>query len=39
MWTNTLCWNNHSYKGNMELIRRGAQPIDENWDFQIKLRN
>ncbi len=38
MWTNTLCWNNHSYKGNMELIRRGAQPIDENWDFSNKTK-
>ena len=31
----TFCWNNTGYKGNMELISRGAIPIDENWDAEI----
>lgn len=31
-WAHTLCWKNESDKGNMELIARGAIPIDENFD-------
>lgn len=27
-----FCWSNESHKGNMELIRMGAIPIDESWD-------
>ena len=30
-----LCWNNPEYKGNQELIRLGAVPIDENWDGDV----
>ncbi|MBR3056232.1 DNA-processing protein DprA [Candidatus Saccharibacteria bacterium] len=25
------CWNNEKYPENLELIRMGARPIDENW--------
>ena len=28
---NTFCWNNLDYEGNVELIKRGAIPIDESW--------
>ena len=28
---NTFCWNNPEYEGNIELIKRGAIPIDETW--------
>ena len=28
----TFCWNNPEYKGNLELINRGAIPIDEQWE-------
>ena len=34
-WSLTYCVNNEKYKGNMELIKRGAIPIDENWDVDI----
>ena len=27
----TFCWNNPDYDGNIELIKRGAIPIDESW--------
>ncbi len=27
-----FCWDNPSYKGNQELIRLGAIPIDEDWN-------
>lgn len=30
-----ICWNNPDYKGNQELIRRGAIPIDEDWDCDM----
>lgn len=28
----TFCWNNEKYKGNTELIKLGATPIDEGFD-------
>lgn len=28
----TFCWNNCNYKGNMELIKLGAIPIDDNFN-------
>ncbi len=31
-WCSELCWNNKDYKGNQELISRGAIPIDDDWD-------
>jgi len=31
----TFCWNNTEYKGNVELIKRGAIPIDETWDGDV----
>ena len=31
-----LCWNNSGYKGNTELIKMGAIPIDESWDGNIQ---
>lgn len=30
-----FCWENNSYKGNMELIKNGAIAIDENWDGNV----
>lgn len=30
-----FCWNNTEYKGNQELIRLGAMPIDENWNGDV----
>ena len=27
----TLVWNNLEYKGNIELINKGATPVDESW--------
>lgn len=35
-FTNTLCWNNSNYKGNIELIKMGASPIDENWNLKLE---
>ena len=35
-WCPTLCWNNTRYPGNKALIQKGALPIDENWDGNIK---
>ena len=29
------CWNNPEYKGNIELIKRGAIPIDESWTGDV----
>lgn len=37
-FTQTLCWNNPSYKGNIELIEKGATPIDVNWNFTFQQR-
>lgn len=31
-FSHTFCWNNSSYRGNMELIKLGAIPIDEAFD-------
>lgn len=31
----TFCWNNAEYKGNIELIKLGAVPIDETWDGDV----
>lgn len=30
-----FCWNNIEYKGNQELIKLGAVPIDENWNGDV----
>lgn len=30
-WCTTYCWDNKEYKGNQNLILKGAKPIDENW--------
>lgn len=30
--SHTYCWDNGAYKGNMELIKRGAIPIDVSFD-------
>ena len=34
-WCRTLVWNNPEHRGNMELISRGATPIDEFWSFEL----
>ena len=34
-WSLTFCWNNANYKGNLELINRGAIPVDETWDGDV----
>lgn len=34
-WCKLFCWNNLNYRGNQELIKRGAIPIDDNWDGDI----
>lgn len=31
-WAHTLCWKNDNYKGNIELIARGAIPIGDDFD-------
>jgi predicted Rossmann fold nucleotide-binding protein DprA/Smf involved in DNA uptake len=31
----TFCWNNPEHEGNIELIRRGAIPIDESWGADL----
>lgn len=36
-WVSEFCWNNLLYKGNIELIKRGAIPIDENWDVNLEV--
>ena len=33
-WCPTLCWD-HPYPGNQALIKKGAIPIDDNWDGTI----
>lgn len=30
--SHTFCWNNENYKGNMELIKLGATPINDTFD-------
>ena len=34
-WCTTYCINNSKHKGNIELINKGAIPIDETWDFNL----
>jgi len=34
-WCCEFCWDNSSYAGNMELIKNGAIPIDENWSADV----
>ena len=31
----TFCWNNPQYRGNMELISKGAIPIDADFDLNL----
>ena len=31
----TFCWNNENHTGNIELIKRGAIPIDDNWNSDV----
>jgi len=31
-WCPSFCWNKQEYDGNQELIKLGAQPIDETWN-------
>lgn len=35
-WVPMLCWNNDNYEENRELIAKGAIPIDEEWDGNLK---
>ncbi len=35
-WVDEYCINDLKYVGNVELIKRGAIPIDENFDFNLK---
>lgn len=38
-WTNVYCWKNEEYKGNMELIEKGALPIyDTEWKAEGVLK-
>ena len=32
----TFCWNNSEYEGNVELIKRGAIPVDESWGGNVE---
>ncbi|MCH5151525.1 MAG: DNA-protecting protein DprA [Clostridiales bacterium] len=34
-WSKEFCWRNGKYVGNMELIRRGAIPIDDDWNGDV----
>lgn len=34
-WCSTLCWDNTDYRGNQELIKRGAVPISEQWQGDL----
>ena len=34
-WVKEFCWSNKKFAGNMELIRRGAIPIDDDWNGDI----
>lgn len=36
-WANTFCWNKPSYKGNLDLISKGAFPIDSSWDVNLNV--
>ena len=31
----TFCWNNPKYEGNVELINKGAIPINDEWDVDF----
>ena len=31
----TYCWDNPKYQGNVELIAKGAIPIDEQWNVKL----
>lgn len=35
----TFCWNNQNYIGNIELIKKGAIPIDDKWDGNLEIVN
>lgn len=35
-FSNTYCWNNSKYIGNMELIKKGAIPFDDTWDGNLE---
>lgn len=37
-WTNEFCWDNKLYKGNLELMNKGAIPIDIDWDVNTDLK-
>ena len=34
-FTPVFCWNNPEYRGNQELIKLGAIPVDEGWDGNV----
>lgn len=34
-WSETLCWDRKTYKGNQALIQNGAVPIDETWNGDV----
>lgn len=36
-WCKEYCWNNKKYVGNLELINKGAIPVDENWDGNLEI--
>ena len=36
-WCKEFCWNNLKYNGNQALIKKGAIPIDDNWDGNLDL--
>ncbi len=36
-WCETFCWDNAGYKGNLKLIEKGAVPIDESWDCELRV--
>ncbi len=33
-----LCWNNRTCRGNIEVIKKGALEIDQNWNGEIPLK-
>ena len=35
----TFVWNNADYKGNIELVKKGAIPIDEKWNGELHFNN
>ena len=34
-WTAEYCWNYEGYKGNIELIKKGAISINDEWNFTL----